>query len=140
MKKMVSLLSIGVLSSIVIGFFMKGIQALTAEKVYTLLLNVDYIPVLRSLSMNEFIEFMLHVIVSIVLVYVLYFSLKHYELHKKTVVYILITFVVGMLLWVTTTLSSRTPELMDGTALLYWLLGHVLYGSFIGIIIKLVED
>ncbi|MFP3786948.1 hypothetical protein, partial [Burkholderia sp. SIMBA_024] len=46
----------GILSGVVLGFFLKTIQFYTGEKVYTLLLNIDFVPGLPP-TLPEFIEF-----------------------------------------------------------------------------------
>ncbi|WP_404456143.1 hypothetical protein LG329_08895 [Virgibacillus necropolis] len=140
MNKIILLSGIGIISGIIFGYVFKLIQSITGEMVYTLLLNVDYFPVIHTWNWNELTEFALHVCISIILVILLYYSLKHYNLHQKPSIYICINIIVGMLLWGTTVFSNRTPELMDGTAFSYWLIGHMLYGNIVGLSIKLVKD
>ncbi|CAM3958823.1 hypothetical protein [Mesobacillus zeae] len=57
----------GLVSGVFLGLFLKVIEFSTSEKVYTLLLNVDYVPVLKRYQFSELVEFVLHLIVSVVL-------------------------------------------------------------------------
>ncbi|MDT3765193.1 hypothetical protein [Priestia filamentosa] len=43
----------GIISGIIMSVFLKGIEELTHLRVYTLLLNVDYIPLLKLVTSNE---------------------------------------------------------------------------------------
>ncbi|MFI2859134.1 hypothetical protein ACH6EH_18720 [Paenibacillus sp. JSM ZJ436] len=126
----------GTLAGIFLGLLLKAAEALTSLKVYTLLLNVDYIPVLNQLPLPEAAEFGLHLIVSaglsLVLAYLLYIRPNPASARQRLGIYALVNTVVGLLLYPTTALSDRTPELFDVPALLVWLLGHVLYGLLLG--------
>ena len=56
----------GFISGLFLGLFLKVIQHQFGIKVYTLLLNVDYIPVLKEIKFPEIIEFSFHLLISIV--------------------------------------------------------------------------
>ncbi|MFZ3579193.1 hypothetical protein [Virgibacillus sp. DJP39] len=139
MKRLLTLIGIGSLAGVALGYFLKWIQIISGEKVYVLLLNIDYMPLLGSWLTTEIAEFTLHVCVSIILVIVLYYSIKKLNLRQNLLIYILMNIVIGVLLWGTTTLSNRTPEFGDVTAFFYWLTGHALFGSIVGLLIKLVK-
>lgn len=66
----------GILSGFVLGGFLYVFQQWTAIPVYTLLMNVDYFPVLGSMYLPDWIEFSLHLLVSTSVVWVLYLLLK----------------------------------------------------------------
>ncbi|WP_200416122.1 hypothetical protein [Virgibacillus salexigens] len=68
----ITLTIIGAAAGLGIAAVLKLIQAFTEKQVYTLLLNVDYIPVLKDLSFDELGEVILHLLVSILLVPMLY--------------------------------------------------------------------
>jgi hypothetical protein len=50
-----------------------------------------------------------------------------------------ISLLIGILLFPTTMLSTRTPELTDFGALFYWIIGHVLYGGVLGFLLVVVN-
>lgn len=128
----------GVVSGILLGLFLKLVEHHTHIRVYTLLLNVDYIPVLNQFLLPELIEFSLHLLVSVWLGTILLYLLEKKEVGKaegfKWVV--AVSLFIGLLLYPTTSLSSRTPTLSDGLAWTYWLLGHGLYGGVLGLMLR----
>lgn len=133
MKLFIRVLVTGLLAGAFLGVMLKIVEQLTGEKVFILLINVDYIPVMQDWKMTGEQEFMLHLLVSVVLVFVLYFSLENSS--HQLVLYIVINTAVGGLLFLTTTLSERTPNLTDMGALLYWLIAHSTYGLLVGYIL-----
>ncbi|MFD1037000.1 hypothetical protein ACFQ3N_00975 [Virgibacillus byunsanensis] len=135
MKLQYRLLIVGIVAGLILGGFLKVIERLTGEKVYILLLNVDYIPVLKNWEMQESIEFLLHIVVSSILVFVLYYALDSIKVTHKTSLYIFLNTVIGMALFLPTSLSVKTPSVTDMEAFLYWTSGHVLYGLVVGILI-----
>lgn len=138
MKIHFQLCAIGILTGTVFGLFLKGIESLTKKRVYTLLLNVDYIPLLRDLELNESLEFLLHLIVSVIVVYVLYFGLRRLKWQQFITPYVVANLVIACGLFLTTSFSARTPALADLLALFYWVVGHVLYGLLLGLMIRYV--
>lgn len=62
---------------------MKFIQSITSLKVYTLLLNVDYIPFLKELKLSEVVEFGLHMLISIMLAFVMNFYISRKKFGKE---------------------------------------------------------
>ncbi|MEC0128623.1 hypothetical protein [Paenibacillus pabuli] len=120
----------GIFSGFVLGFFLKAIEASTDEKVYTLLLNIDFVPWLPS-TFPEYIEFALHLVVSIVIgtFYIWWVQRSGHPMFKG----ILIGVLSSLLYIPLSQLSNRVPDLYDGKAILYWLAGHLLFGTAIGI-------
>src|SRR5699024_11796194 len=55
------------------GFFLKILELITDLKVYTLLLNIDFIPILGNINFPEWIEFSFHIIISVILTYIFYY-------------------------------------------------------------------
>lgn len=133
LKRLTGVAIVGLVAGLIFGVFLKIIEQLTGKKVYTLLLNVDYFPVLKNIKLNEGVEFSFHLMVSVILTIVLYYVLRRYHHHHHDVIYyVSLNSLIGAVLFLTTGLSNRTPELLDVTAFLYWLLGHVLFGFLIG--------
>lgn len=124
----------GLAAGIILGLFLKIVELSTSLKVYTLLLNIDYVPVLNELKLSEIIEFALHLIISVLLSIALTIFLKQKNWTRwRSLSWVsLVCLAVGLLLYPTTVLSDRTPELSDLAALLFWLAGHLLYGIALG--------
>lgn len=134
--KRIGILFTGIISGIFLGAFLWLVQRLTSLKVYTLLVNVDYIPVLKEWNMGSFIEFSLHLIVSVLLVFMLYEIFKRMSMAYSLLPYVLANGAIGLFLYGTTAFSQRTPDLFDFYSLSYWLLGHLLYGVVVALLIK----
>jgi VanZ family protein len=128
----------GGFSGLVLGLFLKAMEQLTSLKVYTLLLNVDYIPLLNQVNLSEFVEFVLHLIISLILAIAvaIYLQLKDWPRRRRLYFVMIIGLLVGILLYPTTTLSERTPEISNILALLVWLAGHVIYGWVLGMMLS----
>lgn len=124
----------GIAAGILLGLFLKIIEHITSLGVYTLLLNVDYVPLLKELKLSELVEFALHLAISILLSIALAIFLKQKKWSRgRSLSWVsLVCLTVGLLLYPTTVLSDRTPELSDPAALLFWLAGHLLYGIALG--------
>ncbi|AYB46176.1 hypothetical protein [Paenibacillus lautus] len=124
----------GIAAGILLGLFLKIIEHITSLGVYTLLLNVDYVPLLKELKLSELVEFALHLAISILLSIALAIFLKQKNSSRgRSLSWVsLVCLAVGLLLYPTTVLSDRTPELSDPAALLFWLAGHLLYGIALG--------
>lgn len=126
--------SAGLLAGIILGLFLKFIESVTGIKDYTLLLNVDYIPILKDIKLPELIEFLLHLIVSVVLGVFLYTYLmnKDWPNEQKVRLVVKVSLLIGLLLYPTTLLSDRTPEITNVYSFFFWLVGHGLYGLVLG--------
>ncbi|MCM3398769.1 MULTISPECIES: hypothetical protein [Oceanobacillus] len=138
MKRLCNLISSGIISGLVLGIFLKMVELFTGKAVYVLLLNVDYIPIIKEWNMHEAIEFGLHLIVSIILVLCIYFLLERWKLQNQMLPYIIVNVLIGCILYFTTQLSERTPDLMDRTAFLFWAVGHLIYGVVVWLLIQLL--
>lgn len=129
------IISASLIAGIVLTLFLKVVEWLTAESVYTLLLNVDYIPVLKRYTFSEWIEVTFHLIVSVIVGFCFYVFFQKMQIHvaKKQITYtICCSVLIGLCLFPTTEFSLRTPKVTDVDALLYWLIGHALFGYVFG--------
>ncbi|MGN7411506.1 hypothetical protein [Paenibacillus sp. SAF-068] len=126
----------GLLSGVVLGFFLKVIQGYTGEQVYTLLLNIDFVPGLPP-TLPEFIEFSLHLVVSVVIgiFYVWWVQRKGHPMFKG----VLLGAASSLLYIPLSPLSSRVPDLYDVAAILYWIVGHLLFGIVLGLCGKYIN-
>ncbi|MBD8839950.1 hypothetical protein IFU39_19230 [Paenibacillus sp. CFBP 13594] len=126
----------GMVSGVVLGLFLKIIQLYTGEKVYTLLLNIDFVPGLPP-TLPEIIEFSLHLVVSVVIgiLYVWWVRLTGRPMFKG----ILLGAASSLLYIPLSQLSSRVPDLYDVSAILYWIVGHLLFGIMLGLCGKYIN-
>jgi hypothetical protein len=128
----------GLISGVFLGLFLKVVEKSTSLKVYTLLLNVDYVPIIQRFELAEIIEFSIHLFISVVMSMGLLFFLnkKYIPTNKRILIIVLFSLVIGIFLYPTTLLSDRTPSISDLPALGFWLLGHSLYGGMLGFLLK----
>jgi hypothetical protein len=128
----------GIVSGIFLGLILKLVEYVTGLKVYTLLLNVDYVPVLRNYETTELGEFVLHLMISIMLALTLqsYLQTKEWDMSKKKKFITLLSIAVGIILYPTTMLSERTPELTNIYAFLSWIIAHAVYGKVLAYILE----
>lgn len=124
----------GIAAGIILGLILNMVEHFTSYKVYTLLLNVDYVPVLKELQLSDLTEFMLHLLISVLLsmALTLFLQQKAWSRKRSMSFVILVCLAVGLLLFPTTALSVRTPALSDLAALAFWLTGHLAYGLALG--------
>lgn len=101
---------------------------------YTLLLNVDYVPILKNMNLHEIVEFGLHLVISIVLAVGVNFYITRKEFEKETIHRFLtkVSLIFGLLLYPTTLFSERTPSITSASAFLIWMVGHWIYGLVLG--------
>lgn len=131
----------GLLSGIALGLFLKFIQSVTNLKVYTLLLNVDYIPFIKQIKLPEIVEFGLHMVISIILAVVLNMYINRKGIQNEAIhrFVLKVSLIVGLLLYPTTILSERTPSITNAYASLAWMAGHWIYGLVLGRILAIKE-
>ncbi|MFJ5767020.1 hypothetical protein ACIP9C_16840 [Lysinibacillus sp. NPDC093210] len=122
----------------IFGAFFKVVENLTGSRVYTLLLNVDYIPIIKNFRFPEVIEFAFHLIISWLITAVLCAIRNKYKWNNSMLMRnsVFIQIFIGCMLFPTTNFSKRTPIITDYSAFSWWLIGHVVYGALIGILLK----
>jgi len=120
----------GLVSGMVLGFFLKWIQQLTGSGVYTMLLNIDFVPALPD-RLPEALEFGLHLAVAIVLGCLYRIWITRWA--HPWISGLLIGAASSLLFFPLALLSDRVPPVNDMIAYMYWLAGHVLYGIVLGI-------
>ncbi|ARD48577.1 hypothetical protein SporoP37_10770 [Sporosarcina sp. P37] len=130
---------IGIVTGIVLAVFLKIVQAVTGLKVYTLLLNVDYIPVIKEYAFPESIEVFFHLIISVVLcvILVVFYRKSTGFIRSHVILFVfLVNIAIGFLLYPTTSFSDRTPSAGDPLSLFWWIAGHGLYGFLAGVLMR----
>ncbi|WP_179232631.1 hypothetical protein [Paenibacillus rigui] len=142
----------GLVSGVGLALFLKAVQAMTGSRVYTLLLNVDFVPWNELmgrpvLPLPEWFEFSLHLIVSFIIGVVFVEGLRIEAAWKVTWSARSFAWTWGALLGLIpiplyvplSLLSERTPRLDDGEAWCWWAAGHLLYGLLLGCFARLKD-
>ena len=122
------------IAGVFLGFFMKWMQDVTGYKVYTLLMNVDYIPILKEYIFPAWVEFMFRLIIAVMLAYVILWIAwkKHYTRKRLIRFTIVVNSIIAIALYPTTALSERTPALFSFPSFGLWLVAHIAYGIVLG--------
>lgn len=123
---------IGTASGVVLGMYMWFVELVTGKKVYTLLMNVDFIPVIGSIDWPVAMEWLFHMIISWIIgvVFVRAFAKKVLdETNRNQWLLAIVLTALASTTYVPLTILAikETPSLTDGAAIGYWLIGHVLY-------------
>ncbi|WP_230499788.1 hypothetical protein [Sutcliffiella rhizosphaerae] len=125
----------GGISGIIMGLSLKWMETVTTNKVYVLLLNVDFIPFLRNQEYSEFTEFCFHLVIAVIVgvLYSLIISKLHiYQKSRQYLTSILITTPTILLYFPLTSLAIKeTPSVTNGTAIFLWTVGHILFAIFL---------
>ncbi|MED4237605.1 hypothetical protein [Priestia megaterium] len=126
-------ISIGMLSGIILGLCLKWIEWLTGKQVYTLLLNVDFIPIIGPIQWPEWVEFVFHLLIAaaigIVFVYIVG-KLNNMSIRKIVLCSFLLTLPTIPLYFPLTLLALKpTPAVDDAVAIFYWTAGHLIFSA-----------
>ncbi len=119
------------LSGIILGLCLKWIEWLTGKQVYTLLLNVDFIPIIGPIQWPEWVEFVFHLLIAaaigIVFVYIVG-KLINMSIRKIVLCSFLLTLPTIPLYFPLTLLALKpTPAVDDAVAIFYWTAGHLVF-------------
>ena len=124
----------GLISGTVLGLFLKLVETLTKLKVYTLLLNIDFIYIGY---IPEILEFIIHLAVSVIIGIIFVFfthSLRLIQMKQQVLLSCFLTLPTVFLYFPLTILAIKeTPDILDFTAILWWTLGHLLYALILPI-------
>jgi hypothetical protein len=123
---------IGTTSGIVLGMYMWYVELVTGKKIYTLLMNVDFIPVIGNIEWPIIMEWFFHMVISWAIGVLYAYVFMHRRLRDTNRNRWLLS--IGLTAGAATTYVpltilaiKATPSLTDEIAILYWLIGHVLY-------------
>lgn len=134
---------IGFWSGLVLGLLLKWIQSVTGEQVYTLLLNIDFMPLIGTIQWSEVTEFIFHMIISLIIGIVFVFLAKRrtYLFGQLVLISLLISVPFPFLFFILAKLAIRTdvPALTDWGAFLYWVFAHLTYSLLLPILYKTFE-
>ncbi|ANU10434.1 hypothetical protein A1A1_04312 [Planococcus antarcticus DSM 14505] len=134
---------IGFWSGLVLGLLLKWIQSVTGEQVYTLLLNVDFIPVIGDVQWSEITEFVFHMIISLIIgvVFVYLAKRRNYSFGQLVIISLLMSapfpFLYFLLSWLA--INADVPAITDWGAFLYWVFAHLTYSLLVPILYKTFE-
>ncbi|QAS51640.1 hypothetical protein [Halobacillus litoralis] len=124
-------LFIGTSSGIVLGLYMWYVEMVTGKEVYTLLMNVDFIPIIGGIDWPVPLEWFFHLVISwmIGILYAYVFMRKWKETNRNRWKLAIVLTAIAASTYIPLTIFAikETPALTDWTAILYWLIGHVLY-------------
>ena len=131
-RTIINSLYIGVFSGILIGLLLKLIESISQIRVYTLLLNVDFIPFIGHVEWSEPIEFLFHVIISICIAYVFIFLADILNLQtslpKLWLLSLILCFPTLGLYFILSSLAIKeVPAWNNWPAFTYWTITHLIY-------------
>lgn len=132
----IRVLCIGSISGIALSAWMYLWQQITALKVYTLLLNVDFIPFIRQVDWNDYMLNFFHIIISwaIVLIYIL---LNKKRGRSRWLIGIGLSLSAACVYFPLSLLANQhIPSVDNGWAIIIWFSGHILYGL---LVVKLTD-
>lgn len=134
---------IGFWSGLMLGLLLKWIQYVTGEQVYTLLLNVDFIPIIGRVEWSEPIAFAFHMIISLIIgiVYVYLVKRRNYSFSQLVLFSLGISLPLYLLFFPLSALALRddVPGLGDAGAFLYWIFAHLFFALALPILYKTFE-
>lgn len=126
----------GFISGSIMGLAVKGLEAVFSKKIYTLLLNVDFIPFIGNRNLPELVEFLFHVIIA-VFIGIIFAWLMEKKASSKTSPYIcslLLTLPTVFLYFPLTILAIKdTPPVDDPISFSLWTVGHILFAILVPI-------
>src|SRR5699024_5788742 len=116
-------LIVGILTSFVLGFFLKILELITDLKVYTLLLNIDFIPILGNINFPEWIEFSFHIIILVILTYIFYYFVVKNNWRWQNILFYLSlgNMLIDLLIYIISLLSFITQTLFSIYVLIFFL-------------------
>ncbi|MHC8515141.1 hypothetical protein [Sporosarcina sp. ITBMC105] len=129
---------VGIVAGLLLALFFKVVEERTSHKVYTLLLNIDYIPVLNTVQFPEIVEVGFHIIISIAVCLFLFLFTRFKKITQSRRIIRFCVFVnvlIAILYYPTTLLSERTPAFTNLWALVFWIIGHIGYGWIVGVLL-----
>ena len=134
---------IGFWSGLILGLLLKWIQSVTGERVYTLLLNVDFIPVIGAVQWSEVTEFVFHLIIALIIgiVYVYLAKRRNYPFSQLMIISMLLSVPLPFLFFILSWLAvdADVPAPNDWEAFLYWIFAHLTFALLLPILYKTFE-
>lgn len=133
---------IGLITGTMLGLLLKMVQGMSGHRVYRLLLNADYVPLLGRFRLTEAAEFAIHLLISAVLCLILGLiwqraaKRRRFTASQAAAITGGIGLLIGALLYPTTLLSAGgTPPIDSLPAWSWWLAVHLVYGFVSGLLL-----
>ena len=131
-RKISNSLYIGVLSGILLGLLLKVIESVSQIRVYTLLLNVDFIPLIGQVEWSEPMEFLFHVVISICIAFAFIFLADILKLQTSLPKLWLLSLILclptlGLYFILSSLAIKEVPAWNDWLAFTYWTIAHLIY-------------
>ncbi|WP_110112399.1 hypothetical protein [Bacillus sp. CGMCC 1.16541] len=124
-------ITIGFISGSVLGLVLKLIEMITNKKVYTLLLNIDFIPIIGEVHWPESIEFFFHLLIAFIIGILFVYVVKRLTIQswrRLLVTSIFLTLPTIPLYFPLTILAIKeTPAIDDFVSISYWTISHLLF-------------
>ncbi|MGI2327333.1 hypothetical protein [Planococcus sp. YIM B11945] len=134
---------IGFWSGLLLGLLLRWIQSVTGVKIYTLLLNVDFLPVIGAIDWSEPMAFSFHLFVSLILGIIFVYLAKRRAYPFGFLVMVSLLMCVPLyLLYFPLALLAVTDQVPSATnleAILYWIFAHLTYALALPILYKTFE-
>lgn len=141
--KLLKGLWIGFWSGLILGLLMKWIQSVTGEQIYTLLLNIDFIPIIGDVQWSEVTKFIFHMSISLIIgiVFVYLAKRRNYSFGQLVIISLLISVPFPFLYFILAQLAveANVPATTDWGAFLYWVFSHLTYSLLLPILYKIFE-
>lgn len=120
MKNFIKLTGIGIASGSILAILMQLIYIVTGNKVYILLYNVDYFPLIHAFNDSTWFGLAFHFTFCIVSVIGLFYILTLFDWQYRIYPYILVYTTGSGVLYFLTLLTEGPPAANDGRAWFYW--------------------
>ncbi|MGE7760801.1 hypothetical protein [Peribacillus sp. NPDC097895] len=126
---------IGLINGIMLGLIMKWVEMFSGKQVYTLLLNVDFLPVFGAVSWSEPTLFFFHLLFSLAITFIYVFFLIRWKIfrgwHKHTLAVFAI--IPAIMLYFPLSALSKSEVVLpsDLTAFFLWSILHLIYALFL---------
>ena len=134
-------LYIGIVSGLLMGLFLKLIESITGFLVYTLLLNVDFLPLLGRFNWIEPIEFLFHLLVSIFIAFIFIYFVETMHIGSNFPKSLFLSFIICLptfsSYFVLSGLAIKdVPKWNDWLAFAYWCMAHLFYMWMLPVLYK----
>jgi len=125
-------LYIGAFSGVLMALLLRVIEAITDVRVYTLLLNVDFIPFIGQIPWPEPIEFLFHLVISIGITFIFIHLADRLKFRDSFSNYLYLSFIlclpaICLYIPLSALAIKGVPKWNDWTAFTYWCIAHFVY-------------
>lgn len=131
---------VGTIAGILLGLVLWQMEQWTTMKVYTLLMNVDFIPIIGGIAWPNWVEWLFHLSVSIIIgvTYITLVQSQSAGSHSaRWAIALLLSILAALTYFPLTDLAIKeTPSMFDLRAITLWGIAHIFYG----ITLKKLDD